>query len=146
MPLEVHPCTSADFSDFVRIQVAAFSGGIASYITPQPVTSEWIANRVAEHTKKQQTEPDAVYMKVIDTEKDGKSIAFAKWRINEKERTEEEIKCQLPVPGNEEEGRPAAHAFMWHLNRSRREFMGTKPFYCRFAVSGRPWYASADAV
>jgi hypothetical protein len=136
MPLEVHPCTPADFPDFVRIQCAAFSGGIASYIIPTPVTDEWIANRIAEHTKKSTNEPDARYLKVIDTDKDGKMIACAKWRINEKERTEEEIQGQLPVPGKEEEGRPAAQDFMRYLNESRREFMGTAPFYCKCSGVG----------
>jgi len=132
MPLEVHPCTPADFPSFVRIQCAAFDSGIASYLIPLPITPVYIANRVAEHTKKLETELDARFMKVIDTEKGGKMIACAKWRINEEERTEEQIQAQLPVPGKEEEGRKAAQDFLWHLNASRREFMGTKPFYCKF--------------
>lgn len=131
MPLEVQRCTPADFADCVRLQCAGFSGGIASYIVPTPVTDEWIANRIADHTKKSQTEHDAHYMKVVDTEKGGKLISWAKWRINESERTEEQIQGQLPVPGKEEEGRPAAQDFMRYLHDARKEFMGTKPFYCK---------------
>lgn len=134
MPLEVHPCAEADFADLMRIQAAAFSTGIASFLTPRPVTEEWIQKTIEKTVKASKTEPDVRFMKVIDTEKGGKMIACAKWRINEKERTEEQIKGQLPVPGKDEEGRPAAQEFMWYLNRVRREHMGTKPCCCKLML------------
>lgn len=128
MPLETHPCTESDFLDILRIQTTAFSGGITGYLTPQPVTDEYIRKRAEEGVQKFRKEQDAHFVKVIDTDQAGKMIAVAKWRINEKERTKEEIQCQLPVAGEEEEGRPAAQDFMRHLHDSRKEFMGTKPF------------------
>jgi len=57
-------------------------------------------------------------------------IACAKWRINKHERTEEQLKGQLPQPGPDEEGRPAAQDFMKYLSSVRMKYMGTKPFAC----------------
>ncbi|KAF2242637.1 hypothetical protein BU26DRAFT_534674 [Trematosphaeria pertusa] len=129
MPLELHPVVESDFPDFVRIQVAAFNNGMTAYLVPRPVSEDWIEKSVDKHIKCFRAEPDCRFLKVIDTEQSGRMIAVAKWRINEKERTEEQIQPMLPVPGEEQEGNPAAQDFMWYLNRVRREFMGTKPFY-----------------
>jgi hypothetical protein len=51
--------------------------------------------------------------------------------VNQMEREEEEIQSMLPVPGADEDGKQAMIDFMWYLNRVRKEFMGTKPFYCK---------------
>jgi hypothetical protein len=134
MPLEVHPCVESDFADFSRIYTLAFSSGLASYITPRPVTEKWRKRNIEKMIKSFKTEPDVRYIKVIDTEKDGKMIACAKWRLNEKERTEEQIQSMLPVPGADEEGRPAAQDFLWYLHRVRREYMGTKPYNCKHVL------------
>jgi hypothetical protein len=62
-------------------------------------------------------------------------VACGKWRINKHERTEEQIQSQLPVPGLDEKGRPAAQDFMNYLCRVRKEYMGTKPFACTLLTS-----------
>ncbi|CAO2648756.1 Nn.00g097050.m01.CDS01 [Neocucurbitaria sp. VM-36] len=131
MPLEILPVQESDFADFVRIQIAAFSsgGGITGLLTPNPLPPDYVQNSIGKHLKSWRDEPDVQYLKVIDTDLGGKMIAGAKWRINEKERTEEQIQSMLPVPGPDEEGRPGAQDFMRFLNRVRREYMGTKPFY-----------------
>jgi hypothetical protein len=134
MPLEVHPITEADFPDFVRISVAAFQDGMASKLSPKPAPPEYIEQEVKKHIKCQGEEPDTVFLKVIDTDLDGKMIACCKWRINEKERTEEQIKVQIPVPGKDKEGNQAAIDFMNHLAESRLKWMGTKPFYCELLL------------
>lgn len=131
MPLELHPLAEADFPDFVRIQIAAFNRGLGVFFNPQPVTEEWIQKSVEKHIKCFRSEPDCHFLKVVDTEQGGKMIAAAKWRINEKERTEEQIQSMLPVPGPEEELAPALRDLMLYLSRVRRRFMATKPFYCK---------------
>lgn len=133
MPLEIQSLEESDFADFVRIQMAAFQlgGGITKLITPDPLPSDYVQKTINKHLKSWREEPDVTYLKVIDTDLDGKMIAGAKWRINLKERTEEQIQPMLPVPGADEEGRPALQAFMWYLNRVRREYMGTKPYFCK---------------
>lgn len=132
MPLEVHPCEESDFADFTRIQMTAFASnsGISRFLTPDPVPADYVQKTTNKHIKSWRDEPDVHYLKVIDTDLGGKMIAGAKWRINEKERTEEQIQSMLPVPGPDEEGRHGLIDFMWFLNRVRREYMGTKPFYC----------------
>jgi hypothetical protein len=133
MPLEVHRITSAsDFDDFVAIQIAAFAsgGGITSLLTPNPITDEYIQKTIQKHIKGWREEPDVVYLKVIDTDLDGKMIAGARWRINEQERSEEEAKKMYPVPDEQDKEKPALVDFMAFLSRVRREYMGTKPFYC----------------
>lgn len=134
MPLEVHPVQQSDFADFVRIQMSAFAagGGITSILTPKPLPSDYIQKSIDKHIKSWKDESDVHYLKVVDTDLGGKMVAGAKWRINETERTEEQIQSMLPVPGADEEGRPGARDFMWYLNRVRREYMGTKPFYCEY--------------
>lgn len=132
MPLEVRPCEESDLIEFVRTQIAAFAGGggITSLITPSPLPANYVQKSVDKHLKSFREEKDATYLKVIDTDLDGKMIAGAKWRINKQSRTEEQIQTMLPVPGPDEEGRPAVQEFMWFLHRVRKDYMGTKPFYC----------------
>jgi hypothetical protein len=136
MPLEIRPLEECDFADFVRILTAAFSaGGMVTLLKPFPLTSEYNRQSIEKHLKSWREERDVTYLKVIDTDLGGKMIAAAKWRINEKERTQEQVERTLPVPGKDEEGRPAAQDFYWYLNRVRRQFMGTLPFYCMSSVS-----------
>lgn len=130
MPLELHPVTEADFPDLTQIQLGAFETGMASKLNPKPHTPERIEKFIQKNIKAFHNEPDLRFIKVVDTELGGKMIAAAKWRINEKERTEEEIQTMLPVPGEDEEGNPAAQDFMRYLHGVRKKFMGTKPFYC----------------
>ncbi|KAF1973988.1 hypothetical protein BU23DRAFT_462763 [Bimuria novae-zelandiae CBS 107.79] len=124
--LEVRPCLENDFADFVRIQYRAFNTGMTNLIKP-PATAESTAKTVEKHIKSAMTEPDIVYLKLIDTDDNDKMIAGAKWRVNEKERTEEQIQSMLPVP--DEEDSPAARDFKDYLHRVRKEFMDVKPFY-----------------
>ncbi|KAH7391703.1 acyl-CoA N-acyltransferase [Pyrenochaeta sp. MPI-SDFR-AT-0127] len=140
MPLEIRPVEESDFEDFVRIQTAAFQGGggITGLLTPVPLPANYIQKSIDKHIKSWRDEPDVTYLKVIDTDLDGKMIAGAKWRINEKERTEEQIKSMLPVPGPDEEGNPALQDFMRYLSRVRREYMGTKPFYFLHILATHP--------
>lgn len=104
---------------------------MTQYMVENPPSEDYINKSVDKHIHSMREEKDVTYLKVIDTELDGQMIAGAKWRINQKERTEEEIQSMLPVPGADEEGKQAMNDFMWYLNRVRREFMGTKPFYCK---------------
>lgn len=133
MVLELHPCTESDIPEFVRIQIAAFGtgGGMTRFMVEHPPSEEYINKSVDKHLKSLREEKDITYLKVIDTELDGQMIAGAKWRINQKERREEEIRSMLPIPGADEDGKQAMIDFMWYLNRVRKEFMGTKPFYCK---------------
>lgn len=110
--------------------ISAASGGNAmtSLLTPSPLPSDYIEKSIAKHLKSYREERDVTYLKVIDTTLGGRMIAGAKWRINTSERSEEQLQGQLPVPGADEEGRPAAQEFYNYLNRVRREYMGTKPF------------------
>ncbi|KAI4608522.1 uncharacterized protein J4E79_006358 [Alternaria viburni] len=120
MPLQVHRITSAaDFETFVAIQIAAFAngGGITSLLTPNPITDEYIQKSIEKHVKSWRDEPDVVYLKVIDTDAHGKMIAGAKWRINERERSEEEASKMYPVPDDEAKGRQGLLDFMVFLSR-----------------------------
>lgn len=130
MPLEIRPLVEDDIPELVRIQLRAFNSGIASKLTPSPRPASWIEIAISKHQKSMRTEPDVHYMKVIDTALGGKMFAAAKWRINEQERTEEQIQGMLPKPGKDEEGNQAAHDFMAYLCWARTKYMGTKPFYC----------------
>jgi len=98
-----------------------------------PATIENTERSIQKHIKSATDEADVHYFKVVDTELSDKMIACCKWRINEKERTEEQIQSMLPVPGERELGRPAAQDFMNYLHRVRKQFMGTKPFACECA-------------
>ena len=134
MPLELYPIQESDFPELVRIQMAAFQagGGITSLLVPDPLPSDYVQKSVEKHIKAIRSEPDVHYMKVIDTDLNGAMVACAKWRINERERTEEQMQRMLPVCGPDEEGKPAVQEFYQYLSRVRKEYMGTKPFYCSF--------------
>ncbi|KAF2644320.1 acyl-CoA N-acyltransferase [Massarina eburnea CBS 473.64] len=129
MSLELHPLQESDLRRFAQIQIAAFQGGMATFLFPDPVTEEYVQKMVDKSKKSFNTEPDCHWVKIIDTELGGLMIACAKWRINEEERTEEEIQGMLPVPSEEEKKKPAMVDFQNHLHWARKEFMGTKPFY-----------------
>ncbi|KAJ4301229.1 hypothetical protein N0V90_003320 [Kalmusia sp. IMI 367209] len=144
MPLEIRPCEDADFADCVRIQLAAFNTGMTRFMKPQPATDEYVSKSVENHVKAAAAE-DVHYLKVVDTNLGGKMIACAKWRINEHERTEEQIQSMLPVPGKDEEGRPAVQDFKNHLNRVRRRFMGTQPFCLLHVLVVDPEYQRKGA-
>lgn len=107
---------------------------MTQFMVEHPPSEAYINKSVDKHIKSFREEEDITYLKVIDTELDGQMIAGAKWRINQKERTEEEIQPMLPVPGADEDGKQAMIDFMWYLNRVRKEYMGTKPFYCKRCV------------
>jgi hypothetical protein len=135
MPLELHPITSeADLTTFVHIQLSAFAhgGGIIALLTPRPLPPGYMEKAVNKHIKSFREDRDVTYLKIIDTDLNGKMIAGAKWRINEKERTEEEIQSMLPVPEEDERGKQGVVDFMAFLSRVRRQYMGTRPTYCTF--------------
>lgn len=143
MPLEIHRCKEHDIPEFVRIQMGAFAGGggMTKILMPNPTPLDYAEKLIEKNLKSLREEKDVVYLKVIDTDiLNGKMIAAAKWRINKKERTEEEVRKTLPVPGPDEEGKPAVQDFWNFLARVRWEFMGTKPFFCEFG--GLPSYRS----
>jgi hypothetical protein len=139
MPLEIHRITSPDdFQAFASIQVAAFAsgGGMASLLSPNPVTEEHIQNYVKKHTQSWREEPDVVYLKVVDTDIDGgKMIAGAKWRINEKERSEEAAQKMYPSPEGKDLENKALVDFLAFLSRVRKQYMNTKPFCCESSIS-----------
>jgi len=131
MPLEVRYCEGADFAELFRIQLAAFNTGMTNLLKPWPVTQEYTESSIEKHIASAANEPDCHFLKVVDTDQGDKILGVAKWRINERERTEEQIQVMLPVPTEEEEEKlPAAKDFKNYLTRVRRQFMGTKPFYC----------------
>jgi hypothetical protein len=136
MPLELRIVTEElDLVEFSRIATSAFgAGGMTAYmVTPNPTPAD--AQKAADkHIKSWREESDVTYVKVIDTDLDDKMIAGAKWRINEKERTEEQVKSTLPIPGADEEGKPAKQDFMRYLAGVRQKYMGTKPFCCRLVL------------
>jgi hypothetical protein len=141
MPLEIHRCNENDIPEFVQIQTAAFAsgGGMTTLLKPEPRPDNYVQKAIDKHLKSMREEPDVVYLKVIDTDiLNGKMIAGAKWRINLQERTQEQVRKTLPVPGKDEEGRPAAQDFFNDLARVRWEYMGTKPFFCKLIDAARP--------
>jgi arginine/ornithine N-succinyltransferase beta subunit len=80
MPLEIRPVEECDFADFVRIQIAAFSGGgMTTLIKPSPMPSDYNEKSVKNHLKSWRGERDVHYLKVVDTDLGGKMIACAKW-------------------------------------------------------------------
>ncbi|EMD62189.1 hypothetical protein GGP41_002353 [Bipolaris sorokiniana] len=131
MPLEVHRITSPDdLRTFAVIQIAAFAsgGGIASLLNPEPVTDEHIKKYTERHVKSWRDEHDVVYLKVVDTDLDGgKMIAGAKWRITEKEKTEEEAQKMYPTPEGDDLNNQALVDFLGFLYRARKQYVNTKP-------------------
>lgn len=132
MPLELHPMSPTDMLQFTTIQYSVFNSGIIKLISPSPLTPAAIKEASEKHIKCLETEPDCHYLKVIDTElPEGEQlIAGAKWRINEKERGEEEIKKMLPDYESEEAG-SAKRDFLQYLSEGRRVHMGGRPFACK---------------
>ncbi|USP79709.1 gnat family protein [Curvularia clavata] len=132
MPLELHRITSPDdFETFSTIQLAAFAsgGGIAALLSPDLDSKETQEKYVERHIQSWRDEPDVVYLKVVDTDiEGGKMIAGAKWRINEKERSEEVVEKMYPKPQGKDLEKPAVVDFFAFLSRVRKQYMGTKPF------------------
>ncbi|ORY11429.1 hypothetical protein BCR34DRAFT_326561 [Clohesyomyces aquaticus] len=129
MPLELHPCTPEDMHALTEIQFSAFDSGITGLLHPA-VTSMTITDFANKHKICMANEPDCHYLKVIDTElpADLQIIACAKWRINEIERGEEEVRKMLPDAESEKEG-SAKRQFFEYLRDGRQTYMGGRPFY-----------------
>ena len=136
MPLQVQRITDpADFEAFADIHSAAFVGsGITSLLAPNPLPADYRQNNINKHVKSWSEEPDVVYLKVIDTDLNGKMIACAKWRVNTKERTPEEAEKAYPKLDEKEQKNQALVDFCAFLARVRKQYMGTKPFYCKMAT------------
>jgi hypothetical protein len=128
MPLELQRMTEADIPDFVRIQQRAFRNDWARVKYPTPPTEDDTKQDIEKYSKALREEADAHFLKVVDTELGGNTIACAKWRINEKERTWEEIERQIP-PAREGINQ-ALSDFIEYLVAVRKKYMGTKPYYC----------------
>ena len=132
MPLELHRITSPDdLETFSTIQLAAFDsgGGIASLLRPDLSNKENWEKYVDRHIQSLRDEPDVVYLKVVDTDLEGgKMIAGAKWRINEKELSQEAAEKMYPKPQGKDLEKPALVDFFAFLSRVRKQYMGTKPF------------------
>ncbi|EDU45271.1 conserved hypothetical protein [Pyrenophora tritici-repentis Pt-1C-BFP] len=121
MPLEVHRITDpSDFEAFVDIQLAAFQdgGGITAFLSPNPSPADYRQKIIDRQIQSLKEEPDLVFLKVIDTELDGKMIACAKWRINTEEKTEEQVKKMCPGPDEKDKENPALVDFWAFLSRS----------------------------
>lgn len=133
MPLQLHPITSPDdIETFTSIQSAAFAygGGMTAAMAPDPLPEGWAEKNIEKNLKSWREEPDVFYLKVVDTDIDGgKMIAGAKWRINEKERSQEA--AQRMYPSADKGASQATVDFMAHLSRVRKQYMGTKPFCCK---------------
>ncbi|PVI03776.1 acyl-CoA N-acyltransferase [Periconia macrospinosa] len=125
MPLEIRPITEADLRDYVETAAKAFAGTLVAKISPP--SEESTQKQIAKTLKSLKEEPDLRLLKVVDTELNDKVVACAKWRINEKERTEEEIQTMLPVPDRENDSAVSIE-LQEYLARVRRKYMGTKPF------------------
>lgn len=142
MPLEVHRITSPDdLETFARIQILAFAsgGGIASLLSHGPMTEEHVKKYTERHVKSWRDEKDVFYLKVVDTDVDGgKMIAGAKWRISEKEKTEEEAQKMYPTPEGDDLNNQALVDFMAFLNRARKQYVNTKPICCKSASIASP--------
>lgn len=133
MPLELHRMTEADIPDFVAIKNRAFNNEFCRCQFPNPPTEDDIKHDIEKYSKALREEPDCYFVKVVDTELAGKTIACAKWRINRKERTWEEVNAQYPPA---KDGiTQCLRDFMEFLISSRKRFMGTKPFYCECFIA-----------
>lgn len=99
-------------------------------MAPDPLPEGWAEKNIEKNLKSWREEPDVFYLKVVDTDIDGgKMIAGAKWRINEKERSQEA--AQRMYPSADKGASQATVDFMAHLSRVRKQYMGTKPFCCK---------------
>ncbi|OCK80868.1 acyl-CoA N-acyltransferase [Lepidopterella palustris CBS 459.81] len=138
MPLEVSYVEENELEDFVQIQLAAFDSGMASKLSPKPVTPERVAKSVND-LRNTRDEPEVHLLKVLDTDT-GKIISCAKWRFNLKERSKEEVEESLPkVPEPLPDSNVAAEKdFVEYLANSRREWMGGKPFYFMHVLATHP--------
>lgn len=136
MVLEIHPMTPSDIPSFIAINIAAFQNGITSMLFPNPKTPDQVQADIDRHVNTMKNEPDARYVKVIDTDLEnedgtkGKMIAGAKWRVNLEERSEEVVLAQRRTIPDGEEASVALRDFSEWLEDMRWKWMGTKPFFC----------------
>jgi hypothetical protein len=132
MPLELHPVSDEDIPDAATLEQIAFRSGLSKKMQPKPQTPEERKAHMERLLKTKNEDPGNHLLKVIDTDLGGKMIAFAKWRINYKERTEEEVERSMWRPKPDEQCTQAKLDFVDFLNESRRKWMGTKPFVCEY--------------
>jgi GNAT superfamily N-acetyltransferase len=114
----------ADFTDFVRIEHAAFRTPFSLKIFPTSNhTPEKDRESVEKHVKTLREDPDVTYLKVVDLDTN-KIIACCKWRFNLTEKTEEEQARMMPPLDTNREENPALADFFQHLYEGRKNLAG----------------------
>ena len=91
MPLKIEPVSEADIPAIVELDYAAFSrhSKVTPLVYPNGLT-ENLYKKGIEMRKKDFKEPGRVFVKVVDTDLDGKMIATAAWRIWEEDQPRSE--------------------------------------------------------
>jgi hypothetical protein len=129
MSLSTGPLEAREITDYVRIQLTAFTSTTARILyAPSPETADDARSKNLELLK---NDPNVYFQKVFDPIT-GDVMSYAKWKIYPTGRDEVDISPQS-VDSSQEvasgwEDR-AKSSFHNSLSQYLREFMGTQPFY-----------------
>lgn len=134
MTLTVTPLTDADVEDSLRLQRASFhSGGGMSLIlgrTPEIAPAE-LASEAAKRRKALATQPYTHFLKVVDSELDGRMVAVGYWDIYEDGPTDEQFEklCTPHPPPEGVEGMwlRAWNDFFAYIASGRRKYFPRAP-------------------
>jgi len=140
MPLEVHPLQPEDLEAWVRLHYLAFkTTTVACLWRSEPSAASYSILAKSRGRELLEHSPRAHFFKVVDTELDNKPVAVAKWRIYNKERSEEEVKSEFTLPAQTpEECRAAREKFMAGIFKARWDIMGTRPYVLLDILSTHP--------
>lgn len=131
MPLKMVEATVVDIAEMIRIEHAAFKGSVRErMLFPHGRDTEALDLQVNNILEEMRVDPSVRNIKVIDTDHDDRSIAYARWHLYFGDN-EQYIRAGSSRATAIAGADPAGQA-MWNdvVRVRRHEYIGGKPHCC----------------
>ncbi|MCJ1393140.1 hypothetical protein MMC18_006012 [Xylographa bjoerkii] len=128
MSLILQPIVEADMERVIEIQDRAFSTTLWDQVMFPNGISAASNVLMVERARKDFHDPNVVYMKVVDTDRDNEIVSFARWHIYKQARPESEwSKPREMRDWGPDANNQALNDFMGAIDEKRRELMAGEP-------------------
>ncbi|KAJ5781199.1 Acyl-CoA N-acyltransferase [Penicillium paradoxum] len=141
MSLDVHPASPSDASELTQLFYATFVGPVNETMFPRTpdVTEWWEYHFHRDITRSLAGEIPEIFFKVTEGSKDGKIVAFAKWkRPVSADRDQHEKKEPMVWPVSSD--KKLCDHFVYGMEEQHHELMGERPHYYLDMLGVHPAY------
>ena len=131
MPLILQPMVEADMERTIEIQARAFATEPWDQVMFPNGRSPAVKAIMVEGARKDFHNPNSVFIKVVDTDRNNEMIALARWWIYKQERPEIEWnKPREPTNWGPDANNEALNDFMTAMDEKRKKLMAGQPHCC----------------